>query len=198
MLTSQRLTDVILFAFGAAANSQGDMSNLTFGGGSKNVSYYETICGGGGAGPTWTGQSAVQCHMTNTVRERDKKKIFLFTCLEKACTDVEILEKRYPVVLRQFAVRSGSGGEGANRGGNGVVREIEFRENNMSVGILSERRALAPQGLFGGGDGLRGKNVLAFADGREVSLGPKNEIRVGKGDRIRIETPGGGAYGKMN
>ncbi len=113
-----------------------------------------------------------------------------------ACTDVEILEKRFPVILRQFAVRANSGGIGKHRGGDGVVRELEFREDNMSVGILSERRALAPRGLHGGGDGLRGKNTLLFADGREVSLGPKNEIRVGKGDRIRIETPGGGAYGK--
>ena len=179
VLTSQRLTDVILYAFGAAANSQGDMSNLTFGGGASNASYYETICGGSGAGPSWEGQSCVQCHMTNT-----------------ACTDVEILERRFPVRLRQFAVRHGSGGAGLHRGGDGVVRELEFCEDGMSVGILSERRALAPHGLNGGGDAERGKNTLLFKDGRVVSLGPKNEIRVGKGDRIRIETPGGGGWGQ--
>jgi 5-oxoprolinase (ATP-hydrolysing) len=113
-----------------------------------------------------------------------------------ACTDVEILEKRYPIILRRFAIRSGSGGSGAHPGGCGIVRELEFRENNITVGILSERRALAPRGLAGGGDGQRGKNTVIYADGRVASLGPKNEVVVNKGDRIRIETPGGGGYGK--
>ena len=176
VLTSQRVTDVILAAFHGAANSMGDMSNLTFG--NREFGYYETICGGSGAGPSWHGQSAVQCHMTNT-----------------ACTDVEILEKRFPVLLRQFAIRPGSGGEGLFNGGDGVTRVIEFREP-MSVGILSERRALPPNGIEGGGNGQRGRNSVRFADGRVISLGPKNEVNVGPGDSIRIDTPGGGAYGK--
>lgn len=130
VLTSQRVTDVILEAFGAAANSQGCMSNFTFGrpaaqDGQPAFGYYETIAGGAGAGPNWNGESAVQCHMTNT-----------------AITDVEVLERAYPVILRRFAIRAGSGGAGAHRGGDGVIREIEFRCNGLSVGILSERRAL--------------------------------------------------------
>ena len=176
VLTSQRVTDIILMAFRAAANSQGDMSNLTFG--DDSFGYYETICGGCGAGPSWSGESAVQCHMTNT-----------------ACTDVEILERRYPVVLRQFSIRRGSGGDGVHRGGDGVVKEFEFLRDGLNVGILSERRALAPNGLNGGDHGLRGVNLVHFHDGRTVSLGPRNEIRVGKGDRVVIETPGGGGYG---
>ena len=175
VLTSQRLTDVILAAFGAAANSMGDMSNLTFG--DSSFGYYETIAGGSGAGPTWHGQAAVQCHMTNT-----------------ACTDVELLERQFPVLLREFSIRRLSGGAGRFRGGDGVVRVLEFLRDGLSVGILSERRALAPNGLGGGGPGARGRNLLLFRDGRVVSLGPKNEVQVGVGDAIRIETPGGGGF----
>lgn len=178
VLTSQRVTDVILDAFGAAANSMGDMSNLTFG--CESFGYYETIAGGGGAGPTWNGESGVQCHMTNT-----------------ATTDVEVLERNFPVVLRQFALRTGSGGQGRWRGGDGIVREIEFSQDGLSVGILSERRALAPRGLAGGGCAARGLSIVTYADGRIVSLGGKNEVNVNRGDRIRIETPGGGGYGEL-
>lgn len=117
VLTSQRVTDVVLRAFRACAASQGCMNNLTFG--DATMGYYETIAGGAGAGPTWTGCSAVHTHMTNT-----------------RITDPEILERRYPVVLRQFSIRKGSGGKGSFNGGDGVVRELEFTKvspNRYSV-----------------------------------------------------------------
>jgi 5-oxoprolinase (ATP-hydrolysing) len=179
VLTSQRVTDVVLMAFQAAANSQGCMNNFTFG--NERMGYYETIAGGAGAGPTWQGQDSVQVHMTNT-----------------RITDAEILERRYPVLLREFSVREGSGGVGQFRGGHGVVREFEFLAP-LDVGILSERRSFAPNGLHGGGPGLRGRNIWfkRLADGSyaPVFLGGKNTVRVQPGDRIRIESPGGGGYG---
>jgi 5-oxoprolinase (ATP-hydrolysing) len=127
-------------------------------------------------------------------------------------TDAEILERRYPVMVHEFSVRSGSGGAGQYRGGDGVVRDLEFLKDDMSVGILSERRSLgmhpyvalhsntyhlntAPHGLHGGLDGARGRNELLLRDGRTVFLGGKNVVRVKKGDRVRILTPGGGGYG---
>jgi 5-oxoprolinase (ATP-hydrolysing) len=176
VLTSQRVTDVILMAFQAVACSQGCMNNFTFG--DETMGYYETIAGGSGAGPGFHGQDAVQTHMTNT-----------------RITDAEILERRYPVMLREFSVRQGSGGDGKWRGGNGVIREIEFLKDNMSAGILSERRSLAPPGLHGGKPGARGRNELIRSDGRVIFLGGKNVVRVNRGDRIRILTPGGGGYG---
>ncbi|KAK5261807.1 hypothetical protein LTR40_001550 [Exophiala xenobiotica] len=145
VLTSQRITDVVLKAFRACAASQGDTNNLTFGTGGKSEAdgthvdgfgYYETIAGGAGAGPSWSGQSGVHTHMTNT-------------CI----TDPEILEKRYPCVLRQFTLRDGSGGVGAKMGGDGVVREIEFLEE-VQCSILSERRVHRPYGMEGGGKGM--------------------------------------------
>eukprot|EP01105_Mastigella_eilhardi_P027416 TRINITY_DN843_c1_g1_i1.p1 TRINITY_DN843_c1_g1~~TRINITY_DN843_c1_g1_i1.p1 ORF type:complete len:1252 (+),score=249.89 TRINITY_DN843_c1_g1_i1:258-3758(+) len=176
VLTSQRVTDVILSAFRVVACSQGCMNNFTFG--DDTFGYYETIAGGAGAGPSWHGASAVQVHMTNT-----------------RITDVEIMERRYPVVMRQFAVRRGSGGDGEYRGGDGVVREVEFR-SPLSVGILSERRAHAPKGLNGGSDGARGLNLLVRKDGAVINVGGKNTARVEPGDAFRILTPGGGGYGK--
>jgi len=176
VLTSQRVTDVVLKAFKACAASQGCMNNLTFG--DATMGYYETIAGGAGAGPNWHGCSAVHTHMTNT-----------------RITDPEILEKRYPVILRQFSLRKGSGGSGKFCGGDGVVRELQFTKP-LVVSILSERRAFAPYGLAGGEPGARGLNVLRFhADQREVSLGGKNTIHVGAGDRLSIHSPGGGGYG---
>jgi 5-oxoprolinase (ATP-hydrolysing) len=182
VLTSQRVTDVILEAFGAAANSQGCMGNLTFG--DATVGYYETLAGGAGAGPTWDGVSATQVHMTNT-----------------RITDAEVIERRYPVLLREFSIRQGSGGFGRHPGGCGVVRELEFLADNFNVGILSERRALAPRGLAGGGPAQRGRNLLVrrpndpSEEEQTVSIGGKNEVVVNRGDRIRILTPGGGGYG---
>ncbi|KAH7367763.1 Hydantoinase B/oxoprolinase-domain-containing protein [Plectosphaerella cucumerina] len=178
--TSQKLADLIFRAFNAAAASQGTMNNLTFGRGgtdpatglvTKGFGYYETIAGGAGAGPGWHGASGVHTHLTNT-----------------RITDPEILEKRYPVILREFSVRGGSGGAGRWRGGDGCVREMEFREP-MQVSVLSDRRVTAPYGLEGGADGRRGENVWVKKDPvtwaeRQVSL-----------DRIIIRTPGGGGWG---
>ncbi len=192
VLTSQRITDVVLKAFRACAASQGDTNNLTFGTGGKSEAdgthvdgfgYYETIAGGAGAGPSWSGQSGVHTHMTNT-------------CI----TDPEILEKRYPCVLRQFTLRDGSGGIGARPGGDGVVREIEFLEP-VQCSILSERRVHRPYGMEGGGQGQEGLNLWVTKDEetgeeRRVNLGGKNTVKVRRGDRIVVITPGGGAWGE--
>ena len=175
VLTSQRVTDVVLTAFQACACSQGCMNNLTFG--DDTFGYYETIGGGCGAGPSWDGTSGVQCHMTNT-----------------RMTDPEIFEQRYPVILHTFGLRENSGGAGLHRGGDGLVREIEFRRP-VVVSILSERRVHAPRGLKGGKDGARGANYLITKDKREVYLGGKNSVAVQAGEILRILTPGGGGWG---
>ncbi|MDH4246806.1 MAG: hydantoinase B/oxoprolinase family protein, partial [Deltaproteobacteria bacterium] len=173
--TSSRITDVLLQAFGAVAGAQGTMNNLTFG--DSRFGYYETIGGGSGAGQGWDGKDAVHAHMSNT-----------------RITDAEILERRYPLVLHQFSIRQDSGGAGHWQGGNGVIREIEFRRP-MTCAIVSERRVFAPYGLEGGEPGQRGRNLLLRKDGQTVYLGGRNEVPVAVGDRIRIETPGGGGYG---
>lgn len=177
VLTSQRITDVILTAFQACACSQGCMNNLTFG--DNTFGYYETIGGGSGAGPTWDGTSGVQCHMTNT-----------------RMTDPEIFEQRYPVLLHRFGLREGSGGTGFHRGGDGIVREVEFRRP-VVVSILSERRVHAPRGLKGGKDGARGANYLITKDKRKVFLGGKNTVEVQAGEILQILTPGGGGWGSL-
>ncbi|KAG9295775.1 hypothetical protein G9A89_009003 [Geosiphon pyriformis] len=191
VLTSQRLVDVILRAFEACAASQGDCNNLTFGKGGKTEDekeilegwgYYETIAGGSGAGPTWDGQSGVHTHMTNT-----------------RITDPEILERRYDhaIILREFSLRRGSGGPGLHRGGDGVIRDLEFREP-LQVSILSERRVYHPYGLKDGKDGARGLNLwVRNVDGnvRIINLGGKNSVKVSSGDRVVICTPGGGGWG---
>ncbi|ROV92745.1 hypothetical protein VMCG_09038 [Cytospora schulzeri] len=149
VLTSQRVTDVIFKAFQACAASQGDCNNLTFGFGGniagqdevKGFGYYETIAGGSGAGPDWDGTSGVHTHMTNT-----------------RITDQEVFERRYPVILREFSIREGSGGPGQHRGGDGVIRDIEFRIP-VQVSILSERRVYHPYGLAGGEDAQCGLNI---------------------------------------
>ena len=177
VLTSQRLVDVVLKAFLACAASQGCMNNLTFG--DKKFGYYETIAGGAGAGPTWEGRSGVHTHCTNT-----------------RITDPEILERRYPVLLREFSLRKGSGGGGLHRGGDGVNREIEpLRPLVMS--ILSERRTLQPYGMAGGDPGQRGRNLLVRKSGLVVNIGGKCSTEIDAGDRLRIETPGAGGYGEM-
>ena len=173
--TSSRLTDLLLLAFQAVAGSQGTLNNLTFG--DDSFGYYETIGGGTGAGADWDGKSGLHAHMSNT-----------------RLTDAEILERRYPIFLREFSIRPGSGGRGRHRGGDGLNREIEFLRP-MTAAILSERRVTSPYGLAGGEPGQRGRNLLLRRGGRVVNLGGKNEVRVEPGDRIRIETPGGGGYG---
>ncbi|KAH8910975.1 hydantoinase B/oxoprolinase [Coniochaeta sp. PMI_546] len=219
VLTSQRVTDVIFKAFEACAASQGDCNNLTFGFGGnvagqdevKGFGYYETIAGGSGAGPDWEGTDGVHTHMTNT-----------------RITDSEIFERRYPVLLREFSIRKGSGGKGQHRGGDGVVRDIEFRIP-VQVSILSERRVYHPYGMAGGEDAECGKNLwvrkvqkaswetslkrLTNGKGGEakedeaeaeleyeeryINLGAKNSAPMKPGDRIIINTPGGGGWGAV-
>ncbi|GEQ69685.1 hypothetical protein JCM33374_g3359 [Metschnikowia sp. JCM 33374] len=192
--TSQIITEVILSAFQASANSQSCMNNFTFGVGGNDehgnyvqgFGYYETIAGGHGAGPTWDGISGVHTHMTNT-----------------RITDSEVFEKRYPVLIREFSIRENSGGKGAHTGGSGVVRDVEFRVP-VTASILSERRVIAPHGLNGGGDGERGQNIwirqIKDQNGnvvgkKEVNIGGKATVAAAAGDRIVIKTPGGGGYG---
>lgn len=176
--TSQRITDIILKAFDACAASQGDMNNLTFG--NDNLGYYETIGGGSGAGPTWHGKSGVQVHMTNT-----------------RITDIEIIERRYPVLILNFSLRKHSGGRGKFNGGDGIVRSFLFYEP-LKVSILSERRVFAPFGLKGGQDGQKGLNVYIRNDGVTFNIGAKNTVSVDIGDSLVIMTPGGGGYGKFD
>ena len=184
VLTSQRVVDVILKAFKTCAASQGCMNNLTFGmcpDMSRKLNgwgYYETIAGGSGAGPTWDGKDGVHTHMTNT-----------------RITDPEILERRYPVLLRRFEFRSGSGGKGRHCGGNGIVRELEFNEV-IQVSILSDRRVFEPYGLEGGSSGARGMNFL-YRNGTQINIGGKCTLLVNKGDILQINTPGGGGYGSV-
>jgi 5-oxoprolinase (ATP-hydrolysing) len=168
--TSQRVVDVLLAAMGKLAACQGTMNNLTFG--NERFGYYETLGGGAGAGPGFEGASGVHTHMTNT-----------------RITDPEVLEARFPVRVREFSLRRGSGGAGRWRGGDGLVRELEFLEP-MRVSILSQRRVRAPFGLAGGSPGARGRNLH---QGRE--LPGSCSLDVAAGDRLRIETPGGGGYG---
>ena len=223
VLTSQRITDVVLKAFQACAASQGDTNNLTFGFGGnvegekavKGFGYYETIAGGSGAGPNWDGTNGVHTHMTNT-----------------RITDAEVFERRYPVILKEFSLRAGSHGAGQHKGGDGVVRDIEFRIP-VQVSILSERRVYHPYGLAGGEDAQCGLNVWvrnvsmvegsdsdAQANGgvdhsekatekvvngekadnkekevRYISMGAKNTASMKPGERIIVMTPGGGGWG---
>ncbi|HSZ11030.1 MAG TPA: hydantoinase B/oxoprolinase family protein, partial [Rhizomicrobium sp.] len=176
--TSQAVVDALFGALGVMAAAQGTMNNLTFG--NARHQYYETICGGAGAGPDFDGASAVHTHMTNS-----------------RLTDPEILEARYPVIVEEFAMRHGSGGRGAHSGGDGVMRRITFREA-MNVAILSTRRETVPFGLKGGNAGAPGKNALVRTDGSLVALDGCDEIEVAAGDSIIIETPGGGGFGPAN
>lgn len=200
VLTSQRIVDTIFKVFGVMAASQGcklatqdrtkrintdtnsGMNNFCFGSDEpgRNFGYYETICGGSGAGPFGQGTSGVHTNMTNT-----------------RITDPEILERRYPVILRQFSLRASSGGLGLYNGGDGIVRDVEFTMP-MTASILSERRSFAPYGLEGGGDGARGMNTWIRTDGSLINIGGKNTVKVAAGDRIVIESPGGGGWGRSD
>ena len=174
--TSQRLVDVLLGAMGVAAASQGTMNNLAFG--DAHFGYYETLGGGAGATPHAPGASAVHTHMTNT-----------------RITDPEVLEARTPVVVREFSIRRGSGGAGRMRGGDGLVRELEFTAP-VEVSLLTERRVVAPWGAEGGAAGARGENWCIRASGARERLASRASIAIEAGDRLRIETPGGGGWGK--
>jgi 5-oxoprolinase (ATP-hydrolysing) len=173
--TSQVVTDALFAATGRLAPSQGTMNNFTFG--NEAHQYYETICGGSGAGPDHPGTSAVQTHMTNS-----------------RLTDPEILETRLPVRLEEFAIRHGSGGTGRHRGGDGVVRRVTFLEP-MRANILANRRKVPPRGLCGGSDAAPGQNWVERADGTREDLGATGSAVMQPGDTFVILTPGGGGFG---
>ncbi|MEG4085422.1 hydantoinase B/oxoprolinase family protein [Microcoleus sp. POL10_C6] len=173
--TSQNITDALYCALGVMAASQGTMNNFTFG--NQRYQYYETICGGSGAGADFDGTDAVQTHMTNS-----------------RLTDPEVLEWRFPVLLENFEILANSGGNGSHRGGNGVVRRVRFREA-MTAGILSGRRVISPCGLNGGAAGKVGRNYVETVDGKVEELGSTATVEMQPGDVFVIETPGGGGYG---
>jgi 5-oxoprolinase (ATP-hydrolysing) len=173
--TSQVITDALYGATGTMAAAQGTMNNFTFG--DDDYQYYETICGGSGAGPNFDGTSAVHTHMTNS-----------------RLTDPEVLEWRFPVLLESFEVRTGSGGAGRHRGGDGVRRRIRFQKA-MTATILSNRRRIPPFGLQGGEAGMVGINSVQRADGRIETVASSQSVEMEVGDVFVIETPGGGGFG---
>ena len=173
--TSQLVVDALLAALDMQAASQGTMNNLAFG--DDALQHYETICGGTGAGPDFMGGSCVQGHMTNS-----------------RLTDPEVLERRFPVRLRQLRRRQGSGGQGQRVGGDGVVRVLELKAP-LQVSLLSGRRLYAPPGLHGGGSGESGRQHVEHADGVSQQLPGCFVLDGETGDRIVIETPGGGGWG---
>lgn len=184
--TSQRIVDVILGALAQAlpeeipAASQGTMNNISIGGHdsrrNRPFAYYETLAGGMGASRRSPGASAVHAHMTNTLN-----------------TPVEALEYAYPFLVKEYSIRRGSGGQGRQRGGDGLVREI-LLQGPCEITVLSERRARAPYGVQGGGPGAPGRNVL-IRSGRAEKKPGKFTAQAGPGDVLRIETPGGGGHG---
>ncbi|MCU0526597.1 MAG: hydantoinase B/oxoprolinase family protein [Elainella sp. Prado103] len=175
--TSQAITNALYGALGVMAAAQGTMNNFTFG--NDRYQYYETICGGSGAGATYDGTDAVQTHMTNS-----------------RLTDPEVLEWRFPVQIEQFQIRSQSGGAGQHCGGNGVIRRIRFLEP-MTAAILSGHRVIAPFGLHGGKSGAIGRNWIERQNGAIEPLTGKAEVIMQPGDVFVIETPGGGGFGSQ-
>jgi len=173
--TSQRLVDTLIKALGLAACSQGTMNNAVFG--SERYSYYETVCGGCGAGPNFDGASAVHSHMTNT-----------------RITDPEIIEHRYPVRVEKFAIRKDSGGDGKHHGGDGVTREISFLEK-MLLSVLGQHRKELPYGMNAGKPGKPAKQRVVRVSGEVEELGSIDGTEVNAGDRFIVETPGGGGFG---
>jgi 5-oxoprolinase (ATP-hydrolysing) len=173
--TSQVITDALYGALGVLAASQGTMNNFTFG--NHEHQYYETICGGAGAGADFDGCDAIQTHMTNS-----------------RLTDPEVLEWRYPVLLESFRIRAGSGGRGLHRGGNGVERRVRFL-SPMTAVILANHRRVAPFGLNGGQPGAVGRNWVERANGSREEFGGTEEVTLQTGDVFVIETPGAGGYG---
>src|SRR5271156_5424359 len=188
--TSQRIVDVLLRALAEAiphripAAASGTMNNLTIGGidphTGRPFAYYETIAGGMGARPTKPGVSGVHTHMTNSLN-----------------TPAEALEHAYPLRVRRFSLRSGSGGAGKNRGGDGIIREIEMLAD-AEVTLLSDRRERGPYGSAGGKDGAPGRAVMIRLDGSSQDIPGKTSVRLRSGERVRIESPGGGGWGKPN
>ena len=176
--TSQAVTDALYGALQVLAASQGTMNNFTFG--NEKYQYYETICGGSGAGKNFDGTDAVQTHMTNS-----------------RLTDPEVLEMRFPVLLQAFSIRSNSGGKGKHKGGEGVIRRLLFREE-MTANLLSGRRSNVPFGLEDGDSGQPGSTVIYRANGNQESLAATTMVEMNRGDAIAIETPGGGGYGNKS
>jgi len=170
--TSQAITNALFGALGVLAASQGTMNNFTFG--DERYQYYETICGGAGAGPSFDGADAIHTHMTNT-----------------RLTDPEVLEWRFPVLLEDFSIRAHSGGAGRFRGGNGVIRRLRFIRG-MTAAIVSGHRRIPPFGLNGGHPGQCGRNTIIRSDGRIDVLNGTDESVMAPGDVFMIETPGGG------
>ncbi|MEL7429814.1 MAG: hydantoinase B/oxoprolinase family protein, partial [Pseudomonadota bacterium] len=173
---SQAVADCLFSALGAIAGAQGTMNNFNFG--DARYQYYETICGGSGAGPGFAGADAVHTHMTNT-----------------RLTDPEVLELRYPVVLETFQIRRGSGGKGQWNGGDGLNRTVRFLEP-MDVSFLCGRREIAPAGLMGGGEASVGRNARRNRDGSIEELPGRTQIKCEAGEAVIIQTPGGGGFGQ--
>jgi N-methylhydantoinase B len=176
--TSQTIVDALYGALGVMAASQGTMNNFTFG--NDRYQYYETICGGSGAGTNFDGTHAVHTHMTNS-----------------RLTDPEVLETRYPVLVESFSLRPDSGGKGKHSGGNGVIRRIKFLEA-MTANILSGHRVIPPFGLNGGEAGQVGRNWIQRQDGTQENLNSTATVQMQPGDVFVIETPGGGGFGKLS
>jgi 5-oxoprolinase (ATP-hydrolysing) len=173
--TSQCIVDALYGALGVLAASQGTMNNLTFG--DARLQYYETIAGGAGAGPDFDGCAAVQTHMTNS-----------------RLTDPEILESKFPVLVREFAINRGSGGGGLHKGGDGTVRRLEFRAP-MAGALLANHRRIRPFGVKGGQAGAAGTASILRASGEIEHLSATARFDVSAGDQLTIETPAGGGYG---
>ena len=173
--TSQCMTDALYGALGVMGASQGTMNNFTFG--NDRYQYYETICGGSGAGPDFDGTAAVHTHMTNA-----------------RLTDPEILEWRFPVRLESFSIRQGSGGKGRQNGGDGTLRKVRFLEG-MTAAILASHRIVPPYGMAGGGPGQVGKTWVERNDGSRLDLAPCDTAELEPGDIVVIQTPTGGAFG---
>jgi N-methylhydantoinase B len=186
--TSQRIVDVLLLALAKAvpqripAGSSGTMNNLTLGGMDPRTgeafAYYETIAGGSGARPTKGGVSGIHTHMTNSLN-----------------TPAEALEHAYPFRVSEYSLRRGSGGAGRYRGGDGIVRELEVATES-EVTVLADRRTRGPRGLAGARDGRRGKTEIIRRGGRRETLPGKASVRLHPGERVRIESPGGGGWGR--
>ncbi|MBD6615216.1 5-oxoprolinase [Komarekiella sp. 'clone 1'] len=176
--TSQTIVDALYGALGVMAASQGTMNNFTFG--NDRYQYYETICGGSGAGIDFDGTDGVHSHMTNS-----------------RLTDPEVLESRYPVLLESFGLRPDSGGKGKHSGGNGIIRRIRFLEP-MTANILSSHRVVPPFGLNGGDAGLVGRNWIQRQNGTQENLDSTATVEMESGDVFVIETPGGGGFGQVS
>lgn len=174
--TSQRLTDTIIKALGLMACGQGTMNNVLFG--NNTFGYYETICGGAGAGEGFKGADAVHTHMTNT-----------------RITDPEIMEFRYPVRLDKFEIRKGSGGNGQFKGGDGIIRQLTFLKP-IELSVLTQHRKVAPFGINGGKNGQKGQQYIILKNGMRIQLNGTDGASLTEGDKFVIKTPGGGGYGK--